>query len=772
MTPPEVPTIGGRAPAPPAPPRRRRWRRAAAVAALVLAALAAAGIVWGPRWVAARVRAALEDRTGHPATVGRVSLRPGRVVLENVRIEPLVALDRVEVRTRFAGIAPPHLRIEHVNVQGGRIDGSVEALADLGRRVHRGAAARAARGRGSAAGVGFDVSDVTLRVRDGDRTLTATLSARRRDRAAAQVRLEGGRLALEEASLSASFEAARAEVDPKAPFPLAIHLEGGGAQLRHDLAVAGVQGTVTLASADLAGVTARLRGGIASKAEAAGPVPEIFSLEAEVAPPAGTFSVTVHVDDVALAPVADAFAGYPWLDVGAGRFDGVLSVSRNEAGVVVEAAGGLRGITVHHPLLARAPIEDLDGRVELAATWHPRTRTLDLARLRLERRGAAVEIAGTLVDPRDDVRRRVSLVATVPEVPCQTVLDAVGPDLAPALQGFRLGGSFEAKISFDADWADLDALRLGGRVGIDRCRALEAPARAHPSRLRSPFTHRVALRDGSVRLVRLFPGSGSFTSLDGIAPAMVAAMLTTEDGGFFRHRGFLPSQFEEALRRNLKAGRVRLGASTITMQLAKNLFLSHERTVSRKLQEMFLTWYLERTLDKRRILELYLNIVEFGPGIYGVTEAARHYFGKHPRDLTPLEAFYLAAMLPSPVRRHVHHCKGRLSDRFDRKLRRLLAIAHNRGRIDTATYDTWKDAQLVFVPAPEDGDEASCLARIDHLLHAERAQAALSGLVAGGAPRGPVLPPPISAVGAAGAGDEANPDLAGSPAMDEVGGGE
>jgi membrane carboxypeptidase/penicillin-binding protein PbpC len=98
--------------------------------------------------------------------------------------------------------------------------------------------------------------------------------------------------------------------------------------------------------------------------------------------------------------------------------------------------------------------------------------------------------------------------------------------------------------------------------------------------------------------------------------------MTTEDSGFFKHRGWVSSVFKTALRRNIENGGFRLGASSITMQTVKNLLLSQEKTLSRKLQELFLVWYLEQILPKERILELYFNAIEFGPRIYGIGPAA------------------------------------------------------------------------------------------------------------------------------------------------------
>ena len=99
-----------------------------------------------------------------------------------------------------------------------------------------------------------------------------------------------------------------------------------------------------------------------------------------------------------------------------------------------------------------------------------------------------------------------------------------------------------------------------------------------------------------------------------------------------------------------RAGRVERGASTITQQLVKNLFLSGERTLARKLEEAVLTWRLEQLVPKRRILEYYLNLVEFGPGVYGIADAAEKYFGKEPEEIAGNEAAQLAALLPAPRR--------------------------------------------------------------------------------------------------------------------------
>ena len=140
----------------------------------------------------------------------------------------------------------------------------------------------------------------------------------------------------------------------------------------------------------------------------------------------------------------------------------------------------------------------------------------------------------------------------------------------------------------------------------------------------------------------------TWTPYAAISPALKRAVLVSEDINFFSHHGFALDEMQSALEDALRDRELPRGASTITQQLAKNLWLSHSRNPLRKAKEALLTWQLERRLSKRRILELYLNVVEFGPGVYGAGAASQRYFGKAPADLNEGEAAHLAAVLPSP----------------------------------------------------------------------------------------------------------------------------
>jgi monofunctional biosynthetic peptidoglycan transglycosylase len=159
-----------------------------------------------------------------------------------------------------------------------------------------------------------------------------------------------------------------------------------------------------------------------------------------------------------------------------------------------------------------------------------------------------------------------------------------------------------------------------------------------------------------------------------ISPHLKRAVLVAEDVNFFSHRGFDTAEIGQALREALESGEPPRGASTITQQLAKNLWLSPSRNPLRKVKEALLTWQLERALSKRRMLEIYLNVVEFGPGIHGAEAASRHYFGKSAADLDEAEAAQLAAGLPRPSTWHPGSA-SRAYRRYVENIRRRMARA-------------------------------------------------------------------------------------------------
>ena len=157
-------------------------------------------------------------------------------------------------------------------------------------------------------------------------------------------------------------------------------------------------------------------------------------------------------------------------------------------------------------------------------------------------------------------------------------------------------------------------------------------------------------------------------ALSRISPALARAVVVAEDARFYEHAGVDWEAVRDAFEKNWDSGNLRHGGSTITQQLAKNLYLSPRRSPWRKLREWAIAARLEAALSKRRILEIYLNVVEFGPRTFGAEAAARRYFGKPASDLSDLEAATLAAVIPSPrIYDPVRH-----RDRVARRAHRIL----------------------------------------------------------------------------------------------------
>lgn len=463
--------------------------------------------------------------------------------------------------------------------------------------------------------------------------------------------------------------------------------------------------------------------------------------------------------------------------------------------------------------------------------------------------------------------RSVSLHLAVPPIACQALLDSLPDGIVSRIRDFKLGGTFSTDVRLFVDFAKLmklppardpnaleeeegaealpppppppppkakpvrggngaavvatkepkdEPVQLSGKVGIDGCKVLEAPKEMLASRLLAPFEHSVLIEgDRELRFV-IGEENPDFVTYDQISPHLINSIMTTEDNGFLRHRGFILPEFRSALQSNLERGYFRLGASSITMQMVKNVLLSKEKTLSRKLQELFLTWYLETYLTddadmlkavgkgmspnqywltklqknaaaakeaaaaaaaagqltapeptaplapaapvtaaqaysplrdinpiKRRILEIYFNAIEFGPYLYGIGKAARHYFGKPAKDLTPREAAWFSSILPNPKRRYIHYCKGAPDEKWEKYIDRIVRRNHERGRLTDEEFATAMQDRLVFDRA-EALPEKDCVALITRLTDQalQAALAAAAGGTGGGGPTPSPLPTP------------------------------
>jgi hypothetical protein len=396
----------------------------------------------------------------------------------------------------------------------------------------------------------------------------------------------------------------------------------------------------------------------------------------------GRWQVEVEAGTLPLHRLAPWVPFVPWhaTESGTARFH--VRVEPPEGGTdatVLEVSGN---VTVEHFGLQHAALarEALDG---LTATVSGRA-TLDLERRRVSSPGVSAELNGLRFflsgsAERDQHHTAVDAVLRVPVFDCDLPRRVLPPAAVGPLAGFLFSGTLAGDAHVAVDTRQLSNTVLDVNVQ-DGCQVSQSSVEVGLRRLGNPFIQRVQEPNNVVRTFLTGPGSPAWTPFEAISPFVVGAVIQREDGGFYRHHGFSPDEVRGALIRNVNAGRFAFGASTITMQLVKNVFLAREKTLVRKLQEVALTWWLERSLDKRSILELYLNVVEFGPGIYGIGPAARFFFGHEPGDLTVLQGIYLATLLPAPIPRYSMFERGAVGAGTLQQLRhtaRSMALNHH-----------------------------------------------------------------------------------------------
>jgi monofunctional biosynthetic peptidoglycan transglycosylase len=199
-----------------------------------------------------------------------------------------------------------------------------------------------------------------------------------------------------------------------------------------------------------------------------------------------------------------------------------------------------------------------------------------------------------------------------------------------------------------------------------------------------------------------------WVSLDAIAKHAVEAVVLAEDSSFYLHDGIDTVELRHAVEEAIEKGSLGRGASTITQQLAKNLYLSNERSLFRKAKEMVLARRIDDVLTKRRILTLYLNVVEWGDGVYGIEAASQEHFGIHARELSPAQGAILAAMLPNPRKRLPrNHSRGLY--RYAHTILGRMAAAHRLTADESARAQRELSTFFGYVkPEPEaPGDESS-----------------------------------------------------------------
>ncbi|HEV3030769.1 MAG TPA: biosynthetic peptidoglycan transglycosylase [Polyangia bacterium] len=723
-------------------PRGLAWLRAHRGGVGIALAVVAGGVypsavgTFAARSFAARA----STRLGRAVTVGQGRAGLGDVTFTNVRVAGTTGPDLVFVGgvvvpfgVAFGGSGPVRVSGLRANIVRGGADDNVTAILDR-LRGHGGGT-----GKSAASPPGLVIESASIEARDRQSGLVVTIDGLSGEvlpnaRLALHARGVHGLLALagddqgprfgaDELHVEAPLEGTRPRGLP------AVRVKGGFATPLPRLSLTGIAGVIAPPPREASGpapnahrVTIDLHGSYGGARE------DLWTAKGHADFDREEGALALRAEQFSLDKIADVLPKAVLAPANT-KLDAAFDLAWSAG--VVHFGGDLAavGVSVQNDALASDPVEDVSIGLALRGTIVPAARRIELERVEARVRDLTARLTGTIELPSGSYRfgngrkipfvPKVDLTFAVPRLPCAKLLASIPAALTPKLEGFVLKGMFEAQVAAKVDFAALDALDLHGKVGIDGCKVVKAPNAVTALQRGEPIVVNVEVPPppgaGSARgetetlAVVVGPENPDFTPYDQISPYLINSIMTTEDNGFFKHRGWVTSEFKSALRRNLAGGGFRLGASSITMQMVKNVLLSQEKTLSRKLQELFLVWYLEQNLPKERILELYFNAIEFGPRLYGIGRATRHYFGKKPSELNPVEAAFFSSILPSPKRRYIQYCHGVLYPPWDKYVHRIVAKAHERGRLTDEELAQWSVTPLVFDRSEATFSEKQCL---------------------------------------------------------------
>jgi hypothetical protein len=321
-----------------------------------------------------------------------------------------------------------------------------------------------------------------------------------------------------------------------------------------------------------------------------------------------------------------------------------------------------------------------DVAIRFDGAWRSAGSTIEIPEVHATVAGAVLTGSIALRDLSSDPV--VDLALGVQRLDFAQLLGASGLEVPESLGmapgGGRDLGSATIELQVRGRLADPASLSVSQKIEFT------PPRQVPPAivRLRGDFTFTPDDSSGPRRLINVSPASPDFIALRDVPPLFVRTLLLAEDAAFYGHRGIDLRELPSALITNWSRGGAARGASTITQQLAKNLFLSRDKQLGRKLQELAITLMLESALGKDRILEIYLNIIEWGPDLHGLRPAARRYFAREPQALTPAEMAFLVSIIPGPIKYQSSFAHGMpgpglsvLIDELLAKLRSVDAIS-------------------------------------------------------------------------------------------------
>lgn len=284
---------------------------------------------------------------------------------------------------------------------------------------------------------------------------------------------------------------------------------------------------------------------------------------------------------------------------------------------------------------------------------------------------------------KEDTGYKFSLNVQMPEMKADTFFESLPQGMFNALKRIDCSGTLSYRLNFGLNTHQVDSLIFDAELEQKKLR-LKHFGTENILKINDEFTYEVFEKGNFVRAFQVGSSNEKFTSLRAISPYLIVAVLQSEDPSFFQHSGFVQSSFRESIIQNIKEKRFARGGSTISMQLVKNVFLNRNKNISRKVEEALLVYLIEHLhlVSKERMLEVYLNIIEWGPNVYGIGEASWFYFNKKPNELTLAESVFLAGIIPNPKYfKYQIESDGLFKPHFENYAQILIARMLQRGKI-------------------------------------------------------------------------------------------
>ncbi len=323
----------------------------------------------------------------------------------------------------------------------------------------------------------------------------------------------------------------------------------------------------------------------------------------------------------------------------------VANIDMKSSQLHVDGFASITNFTINHPKIANKEVVIKKARFDYNLLFGKNFIAVDSS--------SSVQLNSIKFNPyvsfNNETDKIYTLKIIIPKIKAQDFITSLPNGLFTHFEGMEAKGDFDYRLDFEFNKNKPKELVFESKLNKEKLIIVKY-GQANLNKLNGEFVYRAIINGISQRPILVGNANPNYTPLNEISSFLRKSVLTTEDPSFFSHHGFINEAFKQSIIKNIQTKKFTRGGSTISMQLVKNTFLTREKTLSRKLEEILLVYIMEnnRIVSKERMLEVYFNIIEWGPNVYGIGEASRFYFQKSPSELTLNECLYLASIIPSP----------------------------------------------------------------------------------------------------------------------------